>query len=983
MLARRSVLALLTAATLVAGAVTSSSSHATAPVASPTPTPTSPAATGPSHLGPTLKPFRDTAPPAPVTDLRMTSNDARSISLSWINPTDSDFAGVLIRRAAGDTPPISAADGTLVAALSSRQTTFSDKHLSAASTYSYAVFSRDKSRNVGLAATVTTETRSTSSTTGLRGKLTDKQGRAISRVQVEVREPSTGNWVGFAVTTATGQFSVTGLAPGAFSVCFRPDSETSGHSSTGYLPGCYRQQPYGYGDAGTPVTVLAGKMTSGLVDYLLTAGALSGRVTDPAGRGLSDVTVIVLGRDDFQQVFSTSTGADGSYTTTGLAAGSYEVCFYSLHAGGPSTTGYLDECYDDQPPYSSGTPIAVRSGQTSAGVDAVLAVAGAITGKVTDPSGSPLQDVMISASGARYGGSISDSGGDYAITGLASDSYLLCFDGSYLVSATAPYGYTNTCVGDRLLRVDVVAGQATTVNETLFKAGAVGGAVTSDDGPVAGVMVVVSDSSGRMLTMTATNDDGTYQLAGLEPGQVTVCFDPTYTSGAYLRTCYGAQADGSGSLLTITAGELRTVDVQLSRGASITGTITDASGAPISGVLVSAFGSVGFNGYSGQTDEFGSYTLSGLAADAYKVCFDPSYAQGPTAGGYAAQCYDNQPSFDTADPVTVGSSGSLTVNAVLGSGAAITGLLTGSDGAALGGVFAYAYAPESGQYITVVSDHQDGSYRLAGLTEGDYLVCFGAGSVQQPSTTGYVDECYENQRTSYTATPVHVSTGTVTTGIDAELAVGAAITGRVTDSAGNGLGDVYVETTLAGDNASSGSLGVTDDTGRYRLIGLPATAVSVCFFAGEGLATSGTGYTSECYDDQPDVSTATQVSTTAGEVSAGIDAELAAGAAITGQVTDSAGNPVPNVYVHTFGADGWQLTRYAFTDDTGHYRLTSLPATAVSVCFQSNDGGANGNGHLYECYDDQPNVSTANPVTTTAAAVSAGVNAVLADAPAA
>jgi protocatechuate 3,4-dioxygenase beta subunit len=967
--ARRSVLVLLAAGSLVAGLATSSPSYATGPTASPP-------APGSSHPGPALKPPRDSTPPQPVTDLRMAGNTARSISLAWANPTDPDFAGVLIRRAAGDTPPITAADGTLVAALGSRQTTFVDKRLAAATTYSYAVFPRDKSRNVGIAATLTTATRSTSTATGLRGKLTDQQGRGISEAAVEVREASTGNWMGYAITTSTGQFSVTGLAPGVYSVCFFPNDYTAGHSPTGYLPGCYRQQPYGYGDTGTPVTVQAGKMTSGLVDFLPVAGAVAGRVTDSAGHGIAGVWVNASPEDPNQNGHAATTRADGSYTVTGLAAGSYQVCFYGQAAHGASATGYLDECYDDQPPYYSGTPVTVSLGQTRAGIDAELAAAGAITGQVTDPSGAAVPDISVAASGGQWGFGYSDSTGQYAITGLTPGSYTLCFDGSYNVSDAAPYGYTNSCVGDLGLTVDVVTGQATAVNGIVEKAGAVGGTVTGDNGPVPGVWVDVYDSSGRQLTSTGTGDDGSYQLTGLAPGEVTVCFDPTYTAGGYKRTCYGAQAGGSGSPITITAGQLSKADVQLSQGASITGTITDASGAPISGVLVSAYSWTSYEGYYSQTDESGSYTLSGLSADDYRVCFDPSYAEGPAAGGYAMQCYDHQPSMETADPVTVESAGSVTVDAVLSSGAAITGRLTGSDGAALGGAYIYAYDPESGQYAVASSDYEDGSYRLPGLAAGDYSICFDAVNVRQPAVTGYLNECYDDGNGAL----VHVTADTVTTGIDAELAVAAGITGRVTDSAGNGLSFISVET-YGVDGSYLGPGDFTDESGRYQVTGLPATAVVVCFNNIQGVPDVA-GYLFECYDDQPDISTGNPVTTTTGEMRTGIDAQLAAAAGISGQVSDSAGAGIPYAFVRANGVDGSYLGGIN-TDDTGHYHLVGLPATAVVVCFETSaEGGVNGTGYLPECYDNQPDASTANPVTTTAGEVRRGIDAELADAPA-
>lgn len=550
MYVRRSALALLVSGSLVAGLATSPPSYATGRA------PHSPAANGWHHPGPTAKPPRDSTPPEPVTDLRMARNAARTISLAWVNPTDPDFAGVLIRRAAGGTAPVTASDGTLVATLNRRQTTFTDKHLATASTYSYAVFGRDKSHNVGIAATLTTATRSSNTATGLRGRLTDQRGRGIDEVQVEVRDASTGNTVAGTATSRTGQFSVTGLTPGTYLLCFLPGADTTGHSATGYLPGCYRQQPYG--GTGTPVTVRAGRMTSGLIDHLPVAGAIAGRVTDSAGHGIAGISVSTWDPNNPGQVGpAATTHADGSYLVAGLAATSYVVCFYDQAAHGATSTGYLDECYDDRAVDSRyPTLVAVNLGRITAGIDAALATAG-----------TPVAGIWATVFGADLGYGTSDSSGTYAVTGLRPGSYTLCFDGTSAISAAAPYGYTSSCAGDHGWAVDVIAGQVTTANGTVEKAGALGGSVTGDDGPVPGVRASVYDSAGTTLTSTNTDSAGRYRFTSLAPGEVTVCFDPTYTAGDYRRTCYGARADGSGSPITVTAGQLSTADVQLSRDA--------------------------------------------------------------------------------------------------------------------------------------------------------------------------------------------------------------------------------------------------------------------------------------------------------------------------------------------------------------------------------------------------------------------------------
>ena len=55
-------------------------------------------------------------------------------------------------------------------------------------------------------------------------------------------------------------------------------------------------------------------------------GALTGRVTDPSGAGVANVTVTATNADT-SQTRSTTTGTDGTYKLAGLAPGNYRVKF--------------------------------------------------------------------------------------------------------------------------------------------------------------------------------------------------------------------------------------------------------------------------------------------------------------------------------------------------------------------------------------------------------------------------------------------------------------------------------------------------------------------------------------------------------------------------------------------------------------------------------------------------------------------------------
>ena len=95
----------------------------------------------------------DATPPGPVTSLTVTGPTPSSLTLSWTNPADADFAGVVIRRAVGSTPPASPTSGTLVADKGPGATSHVDSGLAGGTTYSYAVFAYDEVPNHAAAAT--------------------------------------------------------------------------------------------------------------------------------------------------------------------------------------------------------------------------------------------------------------------------------------------------------------------------------------------------------------------------------------------------------------------------------------------------------------------------------------------------------------------------------------------------------------------------------------------------------------------------------------------------------------------------------------------------------------------------------------------------------------------------------------------------------------------------------------------------------------
>jgi len=145
----------------------------------------------------------DTTAPGPVTALSVSATTASSVSLSWTNPTDTDLAGVMIRRAAGSTPPASPTAGTLVA--NTTGSGYTDTGLSAATTYAYAVFARDAVPNYATGATTTATTASVGDTTA-PGPVTalSVSATTASSVSLSWTNPTDTDLAGVMIRRAAG-----------------------------------------------------------------------------------------------------------------------------------------------------------------------------------------------------------------------------------------------------------------------------------------------------------------------------------------------------------------------------------------------------------------------------------------------------------------------------------------------------------------------------------------------------------------------------------------------------------------------------------------------------------------------------------------------------------------------------------------------------------------------------------------------------------
>ena len=178
----------------------------------------------------------DLTPPGPVTDLAVTGTTTTSLTLSWSNPGDADYAGAMIRRAAGPTPPSSPTSGTLVVDKVQPGTSHTDGGLTAGTTYSYAVFAHDAVPNYAGSATLTATTSLVPDTTP-PGPVTGLNvGSATSSsLTLTWTNPGAADLAGVMVRRAVGTTPPASATAGTL-VVDKPKPGTS-HVDSGLAPG--------------------------------------------------------------------------------------------------------------------------------------------------------------------------------------------------------------------------------------------------------------------------------------------------------------------------------------------------------------------------------------------------------------------------------------------------------------------------------------------------------------------------------------------------------------------------------------------------------------------------------------------------------------------------------------------------------------------------------------------------------------------------
>lgn len=539
--------------------------------------------------------------------------------------------------------------------------------------------------------------------------------------------------------------------------------------------------------------------------------SIQGTVTVADGAGAAGVSVNAYRNNGGYSQYAAGvvTSDVGGYAIEGLEPGTY-----TLEFAPPFGSALIPEWWNDRPNQWSADSFDVADGAAVSGMDAQLALGGAVEGVVSGPGGVavPYATVTAYAFDNGYpeyrGGASTDESGTFSITGLPQGTYSLQF--------SPPWGtaYSGEWWNDKpdqysADRFGLAGGETVSgLLAELSLGGTITGVVTgADDAPLQGVNV--SATGPGTWRSGVTGADGRYELTGLAAGDYTIAFQPDSfepgSAAGYVREYWDdASSQYDADPVTVGAAALVTgIDAQLALGGGISGTVA-ADGEPLAGVRVSVNGP---SWGSTTTDAVGHYELTGLAPGSYTAWFEmPSGS--PYVHGSAV--------------VDVSSGATATLDYTPERAASVRGRITNAEsGAPVAEAEVTLYGFGDYPRATATTD-VDGYYSISPVEAGRYLLEVTGEGIRTTWSGG------SDTRAGATVVSVAAASETV---VDVAAPAGASgvIAGTVSavtrDGTGAAAGAVVELHTELGELRSTNA----DADGAYRFEGLEAGRYAVRF----------------------------------------------------------------------------------------------------------------------------------------------------------
>lgn len=774
-------------------------------------------------------------------------------------------------------------------------------------------------------------------------------------------QSTTGDRHVVAGTDANGEFSAL-VAPGTYTVFF--------HSLTGPWLGEFWQDTPNFFEA-TRITLSFGTAPPRLVADLTRGVFLSGRVTAAdTGTGVAGVGVHTqpVACCEF---LGGLTGVDGRYRFAVRKNTNVRVEFFVP----PGPVPYLSEFWNDRRSFAEADILSIGTADV-AGIDAALERGVFIRGRMTDEATGLAVRGNVSA--ARVDApccqnffAAANPDGTYALAVPSNSQIIVGFfppsgDPSTDIAYIPVYwdGKRSFGEADRIaVGTTDVMGIDGAFPRGVWLTGRVTEAGTTT--PVEFVTVVAQSSGCCEMFFAFTAPNGEYVMAVPRNTDLRVGFFPPspYVLEWYRDRASFADAD----IVHVGTANVGGIDGTLERGVFVRGRVTDAqSGAGLAGTNVSArqVGGSGFDNFFGGTDENGDYVLTVRKNITIKVFFAPPAH--PTIA-YVGQWYSGKATFETADPVVIGTADVGGINAAIERAVFLSGRVTSAEtGQGLGGVNVNAQVAGvvCCEVFFAVTDSQ-GHYRVVVRKNITVKVGF------FPSSAGssvYLGQWYRGRASFSEADLVPVGTESVT-GIDAALEAGVLVSGRITDELdGTGLAFASMFAQHADGSCCEFFSAGADASGNYALVVRRNVRLKIRFFPPFA---SSTPYLAEWWNNKASFDDADELAVGITNIS-GIDGSLARGVFVRGRVTDAAtGLGLQGASVNGY-VDPCCDNFFTSTDASGDYRLAVRQNIVLRIQFFPPFGSE----LVSEFYNDKPHFDVADLINVGSTEVT-GIDAAL------
>jgi hypothetical protein len=292
----------------------------------------------------------------------------------------------------------------------------------------------------------------------------------------------------------------------------------------------------------------------------------------------------------------------------------------------------------------------------------------------------------------------------------------------------------------------------------------------------------------------------------------------------------------------------------------------------------------------------------------------------------------------------------------------VTGKVTAlKGGAAIEGIEVCVY----GTSEECASTNAKGEYDIE-VPEGSYHVAFYNEDclVGECQALDYLTQYYKGKSREDEAETLVLKGGETRSGIDAAMAKGAEIEGRVTAAAGGAEVKDDEVCAFSYEDEYVYRCDYTEEEGYYSIVGIPTGKYYVFFNGGDHL-----NLIPQYYDEKRSYEEAEQVEAVVETQKSGIDAKLREGAKIEGVVTAAAGGaPVSDSEVCPDDLNDAAQAECADTNSEGKYTLEGLEGE-YGISFDGN-----GSTLAPELYENATKVSNEKIVKAVPPAVTKGVD---------